>query len=100
MVVEAKLSLREGEGHGCNSSTLIDVMQVLLLPGRVMKVTGHISSPGDPSLSIVVLTEEVSERVDDFAIDLKAENVRLRFVVVSCFDKRYFYLLYPAGQWR
>ena len=61
MAVEEKLSLREGEGHGCNSIALIDVMQVLLLPGRVMKVTGHTPSPGDPSLSIVVLTEEVSE---------------------------------------
>ena len=61
MAVEAKLSLREGEGHGCNSIALIDGMQVLLLPGRVMKVTGHTPSPGDPSLSIIVLTEEVSE---------------------------------------
>ena len=59
MVVEAKLGLSEGEGHGCNSSTLIGVMQVLLLPGRVLKVTGHTPSPGDPRLSIVVLTEEV-----------------------------------------
>ena len=61
MAVEAKLSLCEGEGHGCNSITLIDVMQVLMLPGRVMKVTAHTPSPGDPKLSIVVLTEEVSE---------------------------------------
>ena len=60
MAVEAKLSLLEGEGRGCNSIALIDVTQVLLLPGRVMKVTGHTPSPGDPSLSIVVMTEEVS----------------------------------------
>ena len=60
VVVEATFSLREGEGDVCNSITLIDVMQVLLLPGRVMRVTGHTPSPGDPSLSIVVLTEEVS----------------------------------------
>ena len=93
MAVKAKLSLREGEGHGCNSVTLIDVMQVLLLPGRVMKVTGHTHththtrsltlslihslthslttttghtpSPGDPSLSIIVLTEEVCACVSE-----------------------------------
>ena len=55
--------LCEGEGHACDSArdTLIDATQVLLLSGRVMKVTGHTPSPGDPSLSIVVLTEEVSE---------------------------------------
>ena len=61
VVVEATLSSREGESHGCNSSTLIGAMQVLLPPGRVLKVTGHTPSPGDPRLSIVVLTEEVSE---------------------------------------
>ena len=61
MAVEAKLSLREGEGHGCSSVTLIDVMQVLMLPGRVMKVTGHTPCPSDKKLSIIVLTEEVSE---------------------------------------
>ena len=63
VVVEVKLSSREGERHGCQSNTPIDMMQVLLPPGRVMKVTGHTPSPGDPSLSIVVLTEEVSERM-------------------------------------
>ena len=35
-----------------------------------------------------------------FAIDLKAENVRQLFLVVSWFDNRHFYLLYLAGQWR
>ena len=35
-----------------------------------------------------------------FAIDLKAENVRLLLCVVSCFDNRHIYLLHLVGQWR